>query len=70
MIVTPCIPILGENSTNVGTDKAAALLKTPASQMEFNPIAPLSEKINLLKQAVIMSALVAVAVDGAFLKLV
>ena len=70
MIVTPCIPILGENSTNAGTYKAAALLETPTSQMKFNPIAPLSEKINLLKQVVIMSTLVAAAVDGAFLKLV
>ena len=64
MIVTPCVPILVEDSTNVGTEEETETsTETPE---EFAATAPFKDKISYLNQSTITTIHIIVAMEKEF----
>ena len=69
MIVTPCVPMLGERSTNVGTKEVTTPNEALAQQTEFDQTAHLDDKLLFWKRAAMMIVSAIVPIEKDFMDL-
>ena len=69
MIVTPCVPMLGEPSTNMGIEETTKPNEAPAQQADFDQTTHFNDNLLFLKQAAMMIVSIAVSIEKDFMDL-